>query len=46
MVDVIEEPRAEAYSRPEMQAEVERYYQDVAKAEAEAAKRFRAAAAR
>jgi len=44
MVDVIEEPRAEAYSRPEMQAEVERYYRDVAGAEAEAARRFRAAA--
>lgn len=40
MLDVIEHPRAEAYSRPAMQAEVERYYHDVAHAEAEAARRF------
>jgi NADP-dependent 3-hydroxy acid dehydrogenase YdfG len=34
LLDVIEHPRPEAYTRPVMQAEVERYYRDVAAFEA------------
>jgi short-subunit dehydrogenase len=41
ILDVIEHPRAEVYTQPAMQAEVERYYRDVAAYEAEAAARFR-----
>jgi short-subunit dehydrogenase len=41
IVDVIEHPRAEAYTNPTQQAEVERYYRDVAAFEAEASARFR-----
>lgn len=41
IVDVIERPQAEAYTNPTMQAEVERYYHDVAAFEAEASTRFR-----
>jgi short-subunit dehydrogenase len=41
IVDVIEHPRAEAYTNPATQAEVERYYHDVAAFEAEASARFR-----
>jgi short-subunit dehydrogenase len=36
IVDVIENPRAEAYTQPASQAQVERYYRDVAAFEAEA----------
>lgn len=41
MVEVIEKPRAEVYSRPEMKAEVERYYQDIEGVEAAMAARFK-----
>jgi short-subunit dehydrogenase len=41
ILDVIEHPRAEAYTQPPMQAEVERYYRDVEAFEREAAARFR-----
>jgi short-subunit dehydrogenase len=41
ILDVIEHPRAEAYTQPSMQAEVERYYRDVAAFEAEMSARFR-----
>jgi short-subunit dehydrogenase len=40
MVDLVERPRPEAYSRPEMQKAVEGYYRDVGAAEAEALKHF------
>ncbi len=41
ILDVIEKPRPEVYTQPAFQAEVERYYRDVAAYEAEAAARFR-----
>jgi NAD(P)-dependent dehydrogenase (short-subunit alcohol dehydrogenase family) len=41
LLDVIEHPRPEAYTRPSMQGEVESYYRDVAAFEAEAAARMR-----
>jgi len=41
ILDVIENPRPEAYTQPAMQADVERYYRDVAAFEAEASARFR-----
>jgi len=41
IADVIERPRPEAYTAPQMQQQVEAYYQDVAKAEQAAAARFR-----
>ncbi len=41
IVDIIEHPRPEAYTNPATQAEVERYYHDVAAFEAEASARFR-----
>jgi short-subunit dehydrogenase len=41
ILDVIENPRPEAYTQPNMKAEVERYYRDVAAFEAEASARFR-----
>lgn len=41
ILDVIEHPRVEAYTQPASQADVERYYRDVAAFEAEASARFR-----
>jgi short-subunit dehydrogenase len=41
IAEVIETPRAEAYTAPQMQAEVEAYYHDVPKAEDAMAARFR-----
>lgn len=41
ILDVIENPRPEAYTQPQMKADVERYYQDVAGFEAELSARFR-----
>ncbi|WP_240359174.1 SDR family NAD(P)-dependent oxidoreductase [Pyxidicoccus trucidator] len=41
IIDVIEHPRAEVYTQPAMQADVERYYHDVETFEREAAARFR-----
>jgi short-subunit dehydrogenase len=41
ILDVIEHPRPEAYTQPATQAEVERYYRDVAAFEAEASARSR-----
>lgn len=40
MVDLVEHPRPEAYSRPQMQQAVEAYYRDVGRAEVEALKHF------
>lgn len=41
ILDVIENPRPEAYTQPQMKAEVERYYHDVAAFEEELSARFR-----
>jgi short-subunit dehydrogenase len=41
ILDVIENPRPEAYTQPQLKADVERYYQDVAAFEAELSARFR-----
>ncbi|WP_224367260.1 SDR family NAD(P)-dependent oxidoreductase [Hyalangium versicolor] len=41
IVDVIESPRAEAYTNPATKADVERYYRDVEAFETEVAARFR-----
>jgi short-subunit dehydrogenase len=41
ILDVIEHPRPEAYTQPSAQADVERYYRDVAAFEAEVSARFR-----
>ncbi|HZI14184.1 MAG TPA: SDR family NAD(P)-dependent oxidoreductase [Myxococcus sp.] len=41
ILDVIKNPRPEVYTQPAFQAEVERYYRDVAAYESEAAARFR-----
>lgn len=40
LLELIEHPRAESYSRPQMKDEVERYFRDVAAAEADALHRF------
>lgn len=40
LLDLIAHPRAEAYSRPEMKDEIERYFRDVTAAEADALRRF------
>ncbi|KFE64663.1 SDR family NAD(P)-dependent oxidoreductase [Hyalangium minutum] len=41
ILDVIENPQPEAYTQPQMKADVERYYHDVAAFEAELSARFR-----